>query len=58
MLQTIHDWMLSIGVLCLVIVDVVILTIYTVVDRNRLAASSVPSGENAQDLEGVSLAKE
>ncbi len=45
--------MLGIGVLCLIIIDIIILTIYTVVSRHILTVVTVESGENPQDQEGV-----
>ena len=52
-MQTIHDWMLAIGVLILVIIDVTILSVYSIVNRDNLAVVSVVSEENPQDLIGV-----
>ena len=52
-LQAIHDWKLALGVLVLVIIDVTILTIYTIADRNSLLAVSVDSIENQEDSRGA-----
>lgn len=50
-----HDWMLGTGVVILIIIDVIILTVFTIVDRSNLLVSVVESGENSQDLTGVSM---
>jgi hypothetical protein len=41
--------MLLLGVLCLVITDVIILTVFTIVDRQNLAAVNVDNGERQQE---------
>ena len=38
--------MLGVGVLCLVIIDIIILTVYTITSRDLLIAVLVESGEN------------
>ena len=52
-LQAIHDWKLALGVLVLVIIDVTILTIYTIADRNNLLAVSVENRENPENSGGA-----
>ena len=62
--QAIKDWMLALGVLFLVVIDVVILLVYTIVEgskvyppdgRNGLAARLVVNQETPQTVEGVSV---
>ena len=60
--QAIKDWMLALGVLFLVVIDVVILLVYTAVEGSKtelaestgLAAKRVVNSENPDDIEGVS----
>ncbi len=55
-LQTLTDWKLALVVLVLVMVDLVILVVYTVVEgaRGNLEAERIKNRENSQDVEGVS----
>lgn len=47
--------MLATGVVILIIIDIIILTVFTIVDRSNLLVIVVESGENSQDLTGVSM---
>ena len=47
--------MLGVGVICLVVVDIIILTVFNIVDRKDLDVLRVVSAENSQNLEGVSI---
>lgn len=51
------DRMLAMGVAFLVIIDVVILTTYSIVEgiRDQLASKRVPNKENTEDIIGVSI---
>ena len=51
-LQAIQDWMLALGVLLLVVIDLIILITYTAVEgaRGNLSAQRVPNRENPQDI--------
>ena len=55
--QPIKDWMLACGVALLVVIDVVILTVYSIVEgiKGRLTSSKIPNSENTEDLVGVSV---
>ena len=55
--QGIQDWMLLLGVGCLVAIDLVILVTYTLVEglRDNLRPQLVENGENSRDVQGVSL---
>jgi len=48
--------MLACGVALLVVIDVVILTVYSIVEgiQGRLTSTKVPNAENTEDLVGVS----
>ena len=54
--QTIHDWILALVVLLLVGIDVIILTIFVVIEgvRGRLGAREVPDREVPESITGVS----
>ena len=54
--QTIHDWILALLVLLLVGIDVIILTIFVVIEgvRGRLGAREVPDREVPESIIGVS----
>ncbi len=54
--QKVPDWKLALVILLLVVVDVVILTMYVVVEgaRGRLEATRTRNKENEEDVEGVS----
>ena len=56
-LQPLKDWMLALGVTFLVVLDVAILSIYTLVEgiRGQLSSNKVPNRENTEDIIGVSL---
>ena len=60
----VHDWKLFLGVLSLVVVDVIILGVYTIVEYPRglngtsvagLRAQKVINKENSEDLQGVGV---
>ena len=55
-LQPLEDWLLSLGVTCLVAIDLVILTIHTVVEylHGDLEAVRIPNRERVGDIVGVS----
>ena len=54
-LQTISNWMLAVGVLLLVVIDLIILITYTAVEgaRGNLSALRVLNRENPEDVSGV-----
>ena len=56
-MQAIHDWKLAIGVLILVIIDVTILTIYTIANRNNLLAVALDDREHPEDSGGENNVK-
>ena len=53
--QPLQDWMLALGVVVLVAVDVIILAVYNVVEgvRGNLSATRVFNRENPEDKTGV-----
>ena len=55
-IQPLQDRWLALGVLVLVMVDVLILLVYTTVEgvRGNLIAIRVPNRENLRNVEGVS----
>ena len=55
--QPLQDWMLLLGVLVLVAIDVGILLVYDVVEgsRGNLGATRFPNKEHLNDLQGVSV---
>ena len=55
-MQVIKDWMLALGVLLLVVIDLIVLITYTAVEgaRGNLSAKRVPNRENPEDMVGVS----
>ena len=56
-MQAIHDWKLAIGVLILVIIDVTILTIYTIANRNNLLAIPLDDRTHPEDSGGENNVK-
>ena len=56
-IQPLQDRYLALGVLVLVLVDVIILLVYTTVEgvRGNLTAIRVPNGENSRIVEGVGI---
>lgn len=54
-MQTISNWMLALGVLVMVRIDLIILITYTAVEgtRGNLSAQRVPNRENPEDVSGV-----
>ncbi len=54
-MQKIHDWHLALVVLVLVLIDLVILTIYMMVEglRGNLEAERIPDRENPMEEVGV-----
>ena len=56
LIQVIKDWMLALGVLLLVVIDLIVLITYTAVEgaRGNLSAKRVPNRENPEDMVGVS----
>ncbi len=50
--QTIHDWMLALGVLGLIVVDVTILSIFTIINKNDLVAVAHDNRENPEETGG------
>lgn len=57
LLQTIQDWMLSLVVLAFILIDLIILVIYTIVVgvrySGKLGAIEIVHTENPKDVEGV-----
>ena len=58
-MQLIQDWMLAVGVLILVIIDLVVLIVYTIIvlGLNLEIVERATHRENPQAIEGVSIAK-
>ena len=54
-IQVIKDWMLALGVLLLVVIDLIVLITYTAVEgaRGNLSAQRVTNRENPEDIIGV-----
>ena len=54
-IQPLQDRYLALGVILLVLVDVIILLVYTIVEgvQGNLAAIRVPNRENLMNVEGV-----
>lgn len=55
-MQPIQDWMLALGVGFLVLIDLIILVIYTLVEglRGNLGATRIANEENPEETSGVS----
>ena len=56
-LQPLQDWILALGVGFLVLIDLVILVIYSLVEglRGNLDATRIPNVERQQEISGVGL---
>ena len=54
-IQVIKDWMLALGVLLLVVIDLIVLITYTAVEgaRGNLSTQRVTNRENPEDIIGV-----
>lgn len=57
MFQKLHDWMLAVMVLCFVVIDLIMLVVFSAVEglRGTLGAERVLDKEHSPISEGVSV---